>query len=257
MTDAVCRTDYSSGEGFGVVCLKCGERLGYWIIQGDDIPAPCENCFPDEYKRQAGLKRSEAKTANIKALKLGSQLTPRFKTMTLDGYEVYDKAQEKALSVCHEFVENFSVHLESGTWLTMLGGCGTGKGHLAAAICNALIERSQTSCLYQKYYELIRRIKASWNKNATESEGDILSAMRDVDLLVLDEIGVQFNTPAERLILYAVLDHRYEWCRPTIITSNLTLKQLNKVVGERLISRLADKGNLVIGFTWADYRQRK
>ena len=42
-----------------------------------------------------------------------------------------------------------------------------------------------------------------------------------------------------------------------IITSNSWLKEMQKIMGERFISRLRDKDNLVIELNWIDKRQQK
>lgn len=139
-----------------------------------------------------------------------------------------------------------------------MGPCGTGKGHLAAAIIKEVIRRHGATALFVKYHDLVRKIKHSWSKNSEQSEEQILKAVREVDLLVLDEIGVQFDTNAERLILYAILDHRYEYLKPTILTTNLNMKQLEKVAGERIVDRLHDQEseNKIFIFNWKSYRRK-
>ena len=40
------------------------------------------------------------------------------------------------------------------------------------------------------------------------------------DLLILDEVGVQFGSETEKMILFEIINGRYEQLKPTIVISN-------------------------------------
>ena len=72
------------------------------------------------------------------------------------------------------------------------------------------------------------------------------------DLLIIDEIGVQFSTDAERQILYDVFDRRYEAFRPTFLISNLELRStenqlgVDRILGARIIDRSINSKTKII-----------
>ena len=78
----------------------------------------------------------------------------------------------------------------------------------------------------------------------------------NIDLLVIDEVGIQFGTDTERMILYEILDLRYEAMRPVILTTNITdLKSLEKLLGERIIDRLFEGESKIVLFEWESHRR--
>jgi len=238
----------------GDSCSKCGKSLRVFFNKNSEsIYEPCKDCFPEEWERLRKEVTAQVKQNKVRDLMEGCMLSPRFKLKTFDNYTVDLPAQKKVLEVSKCFAENFPKCQEKGTWIAFLGKCGTGKGHLAASIVQYVIEHHGVSALYIKLIDIVSRIKSDWNK-----EEAVIKKLREVDLLVIDEIGVQFNTEAERLILYRILDHRYEYLKPTIITSNHNLTELEKIIGQRIISRLYDREseNAIYKFVWDDYRQK-
>ena len=74
------------------------------------------------------------------------------------------------------------------------------------------------------------------------------------DLLILDEVGVQFGSDAEKLILFEIINTRYQDMKPTILISNLTLVELGKYIGERVVDRMREGGGAILSFDWDSYR---
>jgi len=88
------------------------------------------------------------------------------------------------------------------------------------------------------------------------TQSEFLRRMGELDLLVIDEVGVQFGTDTERMILYEVLDLRYEAMLPVILTSNIrNMKTLEKLLGERIIDRLFEGESRILFFDWESYRR--
>jgi len=260
-TSATMSPNISGDEGN---CPKCGCSLRVFGAEYRDENGalryePCPDCFPEEHEREKSRYTQIARQKRIERLLGESCLSPRFVSRTFENFDASGSADKKRiLDECRRFAQEFPDRQRKGTWLAFMGPCGTGKGHLAAAVVREVIERHGATALFVKYHDLVRRIKHSWGPDAAESEERILKAVREVDLLVLDEIGVQFDTNAERLILYAVLDHRYEFLKPTILTTNLNLEQLERVAGERVVDRLHDQesGNKVFVFNWKSHRRK-
>lgn len=245
-------------------CIQCGKPARVFLYayenpdpDGGDILCPCPECFPDQLEALTRKYRQIIHQRKVERLLGESQLSPRFQVKTFENYDVSGTPQKEAIFYeCKSFAEDFPVCQTWGTWFTFMGPCGTGKGHLSAAIIKAVIQLHGATALFVKLHDLVREIKQSWGQDSEKTEDEILKVVRGVDLLVLDDIGMQFETKTERLILYSVLDYRYEYLKPTILTTNLNLLQLEKVIGERIVDRLHEGGNRILVFDWESYRRK-
>lgn len=158
-----------------------------------------------------------------------------------------------------EYFTNFSDVLDSGRCMIFTGRTGTGKNHLACAIANGLLNQGHTVVIIT-VRDLISKVKATWSKNAEQTELQVMQLFVGVDLLVLDEIGVQFDSEAERLIMYDVINGRYAEMKPTIVISNFPVDSpdggpsIRKVIGDRCLDRLRESGGKQVIFDWDSYR---
>lgn len=133
----------------------------------------------------------------------------------------------------------------------LIGAVGTGKTHIAYAILNRLAEIRTSSRSNYRYYSddkviyatigsIIDDVRALWNGNATWYERDRLTDLKKVPLLIVEEVGVQFGTDAERQNIYPIFDERYKNELPTILISNLSLGQVRETLGQRIYDRVID-----------------
>ena len=102
--------------------------------------------------------------------------------------------------------------------------------------------------------QLVRAIRSTWKRDSEKSEDEVLKAIIAYDLLIIDEIGVQYETESEKLILFDVLNGRYENVKPTILLTNLVGQELNTCIGERNVDRIQEGGGTIVSFTWESYR---
>ena len=134
-----------------------------------------------------------------------------------------------------KFIEKESLYL--------FGKVGTGKTIKASVIFLQNQEENYiTNC--NKTYEfisipnLLMMIKDSFDCDEIR-ESDIIKKYSEVDILVLDDFGIEKTTDWSLQILYLIINYRYEYLKQTIITSNISLEQLAKKLGdERIPSRL-------------------
>ena len=186
--------------------------------------------------------------------KVNSAAIPeRFKTRTLDSYIASASGQHKALAFAKEYAENFDEVLQTGRSAIFVGKPGTGKTHLAIGIALSIMQQ-QRAPLFVTVQRLIRRVKDSW-QTKTETESEVIDAFASPDLLILDEVGVQFGSEFEKQVLFDVLNERYEKLKPSILLSNIPSEQLADYLGERVTDRLRENGGALIGFNWDSYRK--
>jgi len=178
----------------------------------------------------------------------------RFSGATLDNYSAPEPGpQVAALNWAKDYANAFDLALASGRSALFCGKTGTGKTHLAIAILKHVL-RAGCSGRYALVYDLIRDVKDTWSQAATKTHTATVSGYTKPDLLVLDEIGVQFGTDAERNILFEVLGKRYNDMRPTILISNLQPDDVAKFLGTRVVDRIRENGGMLVTFTWDSHR---
>ncbi|WP_051299096.1 ATP-binding protein [Marinobacterium litorale] len=228
------------------------------------LESECPKCLEEreaeeERKRQIEFeeeRRKAAVAAKRKQLeqRISSSLIPdKYLTRSFDNYRVETDAQGRALETTRRFAEHFDQFQRTGAGLIMIGRPGTGKTHLACAIANALIEKGAT-VLFVTVSKMIRRIRETYRRDSEYTEQQMIDSLRDVDLLIIDEVGIQRGTESEEHLLFEVLNERNSVFGPTIILSNLTVEEIKAYVGERALDRLREGGGKLVVFDWGSYR---
>ncbi|VEB61335.1 DNA replication protein DnaC [Salmonella enterica subsp. enterica] len=82
-----------------------------------------------------------------------------------------------------------------------------------------------------------------------------LMTFAKVDLLVLDEVGIQRGSSGEKVILNQVIDRRLSSMRPVGVLTNLNHEGLLDSLGARVIDRLQMDGGMWVNFDWGSYRK--
>jgi DNA replication protein DnaC len=174
-----------------------------------------------------------------------------FLDATWDDYKPVNKDAAAVKIICHEYADTFT---RTAGDLVMIGACGTGKNMLASLV-GLHIMRNEFSYFYTTAMRLVRTVKDSW-RDKDSSEQEVIDSFTRPNLLCIDEIGVQFGSPTEQLFITEVINNRYEAKRPTILISNLTLPQVEEVLGARAIDRFHERGKFLV-FKWDSYRRRR
>jgi DNA replication protein DnaC len=198
---------------------------------------------------RAARDRQEAFT---KAMERACMPT-RFYSKGLETYKAVNEGQKEAMRAARNYCSNFKSCRENGTCMVFTGTPGTGKTHLALGIVKQVISAGYT-CRYTRAFELIEAIRATWRRDSKTTEKQILQAFTEVDLLVLDEVGVQYGTESETVELFKVLDTRYLDVKPSIILTNVSRIDLQNYLGARAFDRLKEGGGMFVQFTWESFR---
>lgn len=181
-----------------------------------------------------------------------SGISPLHQNCTFNNYIAATSEQQRALARARQYAENFG---NSFGGFIFSGNPGTGKNHLAAAIGNHIIQNGK-SILIATLPDLMMRVRETYQKDAKTSESALVDDLCAVDLLVLDDVGVQRNNLNEDLIIFQVVDRRLANKKPVGVLTNLDFEQLTVVLGERVIDRLRMGTPTVINFNWQSYRRQ-
>ena len=244
-----------------VTCEKHGEYTAtittmIWDIgKPHEWTTPCPGC---EQEREERRKREDEERAEkerrcrIAVNRKAATIPSRFAGCTFENYVTSNEGQKRALLFAQAFAENFAAMQEAGNSLTLYGTPGTGKTHLACAVANHILDSGRT-VIYTRAIDLIHAIRETW-RDHSKSQIEVTGRYQTTGLLIVDEIGVQFGSEAERTQLFEVLDERYGEMRPTLIVSNLNLKGLQDSLGGRIYDRLMQNGSGCAVFDWRSYR---
>ncbi|MFM2477391.1 ATP-binding protein [Celerinatantimonas sp. MCCC 1A17872] len=138
----------------------------------------------------------------------------------------------------------------------MLGTPGTGKNHLASALGNAILAQGG-SVLIATVSELMIRIKDTYRNDSQLTEAKIIKWLSHVDLLVLDEVGIQNRSVNENVLINEVINQRSMRNKPTGVLSNLDQNGLVEVLGARAVDRILEGNSMWLSFNWPSFRQMK
>jgi DNA replication protein DnaC len=192
---------------------------------------------------------------NMVNRKIKAGIPERFIGRGLDEYTTDRPGQERAARQVRGYIDNLPAVIAAGKCLMLLGSVGTGKTHLACSIVQAAIESGRRA-RYETVMNTIRRIRETWGRQSQETERQVLAELAGLDLLVMDEIGQQYGTDNEKVLLYDVINSRYEKRLPTVVVSNFNVDGVGDYLGERVIDRLRENGGSAIIFEWDSYRKK-
>ncbi len=136
-----------------------------------------------------------------------------------------------------------------GAFLT--GSRGVGKTHLAAALMREAMLAAKPVKYLDAYRidlhklprfvsvpELLLEIRDTYNGNGV-SEKEVIDKYSWVDVLVLDDLGVEKPSKWVLQTLYIIIDRRYREDLRTIMTSKLGIEEVEDKLDDRIASRIA------------------
>lgn len=180
------------------------------------------------------------------------QFQLRYYSNQSDGGEPSPRAHmAQIFSFCQEYAAHFSQHAES---LLFQGRTGLGKTHLSLAIARKVIEKG-----FGVVYGSVQNFVSTLEKERfgrSDADSDTNQTLLHCDLLILDDLGTEFSTSFVTAALYNLINTRLMAEKPTIISTNLSMKELLDRYGERMVSRMIG-GYIRFEFAGKDIRQLK
>lgn len=219
------------------------------------IWSKCQSCEDEARKtrEEEDAKRQLAAMERRHAERLHfARIPARFIGRTFETFKAETDAQKHAQAIARDFAEQFDDNHKHGRGLIFSGLPGTGKSHLAAAILQSMLKRD---VCYVTCLDMIREVRGAWRKDSDRSELEVLGTLGGLDLLVIDEVGVQYGTEGEQTIIFDILDRRYRDVLPTVILTNQDKAGFKTFIGERTFDRLTETCRWV-PFDWGSYRSQ-
>ncbi|KAE9823107.1 DNA replication protein DnaC [Escherichia coli] len=163
-------------------------------------------------------------------------------------YRVQNDGQRHALSQAKSIADEL---MTGCTNFVFSGKPGTGKNHLAAAIGNRLMSKGR-SVIIVTVSDVMSVLHESYDNG--KSGEKFLQELCGVDLLVLDEIGMQRDTRNEQVTLNQIVDRRTASLLSVGMLTNLNHAAMNTLLGERVMDRMSMNGGRWVTFNWESWR---
>ena len=144
------------------------------------------------------------------------------------------------------------------TLIYISGDTGTGKTFLVRCMASKLIENHHLVCLTSAF-AMNQDFLKSYSCKDIEQKQSLLSKYFDSEVLIIDDLGTELRQPSiTNNMLYQLLSERKNKHLPTIITTNLDLKDLQDYYDERVSSRVIDKAtSICLSIKGPDLRLKK
>ena len=227
--------DYINDDGL-LICGQCNTPKQCRVELFGRIRTPYCLCKCQIDKRDAEdaeIKRQERERRINKMRKMGFPDAE----MQRCNFDLDDNQNPKITNAAKKYVENFKDIKKRGSGLLLFGNVGSGKTFTAACVANALIDRGYP-CLVTNFARLTNTISGMYDGKQAYIDG-----LNKFDLLVIDDLGSERETEYMGEIVHNIIDSRYRANLPLIITTNLSLTDLQNpsdVRKQRIYSRLLE-----------------
>ncbi len=211
--------DYMDTETGLLVCGKCHTKKQKKIsFLGVERVVDCLcRCAAEEMEREREKHRAEEELLHIRQMKSAGLQDSTFFDYTFANCD----ETHPCVQYARRYVGNFAEFQKNGQGLLFWGNVGTGKTFLAGCIANALMEKN-IPVLMTSFPKLLNALGGLYSGEKNE----YLKSLNQYRLLIIDDLGVERDTPYVLETVYLVIDERYKSGKPFIITTNLLLEKL-------------------------------
>lgn len=206
----------------------------------------CQDTGVAEGKTCACVRREMQRLRREEIEAMSSLSVTSFDTMKLDYYpntpdpktgRSVRQYMAELLADLRDYAEEFDLDSEN---LMLTGNAGLGKTHAALAVAGAALDKGY-DVIYISSPDFFSRVETLHFGSDPAGEKDaLLDTVGGADLLILDDLGTEFNSSFVISTLYSLLNDRLGRRRPTILTTNIvdgTL--LEKLYTEKVASRIS------------------
>lgn len=214
-------------------CPHC-EDVGY-ILDGDKF-IECECRKVQELARKK-------KVAGI---------TPHLQKMTFEAFDYSYYTTEQRGKNRATFRENaratmaaaqkFSRDIIEGNpteGMLLMGNVGCGKTYLAASIANELAA-NDVAVKFVVVPDFLDKLRYTFGDNSPVGELELMEPVKTAPVLILDDLGAHNYTDWSIKTLFSIINYRVNYELPMVVTTNLSVEEIEELIGSRIYSRLIE-----------------
>lgn len=215
-------------NGF-LICGKCRtpkQKNVEFCGEMRKVPVLCK-CGEAEVQEEKNRKAKMEMEMEVDKLKKASLMDEKFRESTFASYQ-QNKHNARNFRLCKRYADGFDEMLAKNQGLLMYGDVGTGKSFAAACIGNQLLA-SCTSVVMTSFVVLLG-LGQGFNG---ENEDKYIWRLNRAKLLIIDDLGAERSTDYALEKVYKVIDSRCRTNLPMILTTNLTLAEMQSATDTR------------------------
>src|SRR4030043_241165 len=236
---------------------------------GENALVPCPRCVvskclcggedPYFFYKEGKIEECFCRDTRMKIIKINmiynrSGINRKFRGMRLNDFKSLSRQADDAKNSAYDILKQFP-DVKKGLFLW--GNPGTGKTLLASIILTELIIRYAVEGRFISISRnLFKTLQESFHEGSETfgESGKIEKELADVDILIVDDFGIQKDTEWKQETLYDLVDARYEAEKFTIFTSNKNPhKALKDLSQGRILSRIKEMCR-ILEISGEDYR---
>jgi DNA replication protein DnaC len=151
---------------------------------------------------------------------------------------------QKIVAGCKNFIRHFDQRHDS---LLFMGNTGVGKTFLANCVAKELLDRGNTVIYLTAFrlFDILEKHKFGRNEDNTYHAASQFDYILESDLLIIDDLGTELNNAFTTSQLYLIMNERLLRHKSTLISTNLSLENLNMNYSERIYSRLISNYTII------------
>lgn len=160
---------------------------------------------------------------------------------------------QRNFDILREYAETFSTASDN---LILCGATGLGKTHLSTAVARRVIDRG-----FDVYYASALQMFSDFEhtrfgSGLADAPSVDIARYSECELLILDDLGTEVTNQFTNSCLYLVLNNRINLRRPTVISTNLSGKEIKERYTDRIASRILGDFKPLL-FVGTDVRRQK
>lgn len=227
--------DYTGGDGL-LHCGKCHkpkekilefpgslDRNGTGRRMKVRCMCECETAARDKMLRQ---EKEREELQQLQRLRDSSLIESRLRAAKLSSF-IKTRDNQKLYTMAQRYVENFEDMYRRSQGILFWGTVGTGKSYTAACIANELLDR-RVPVIMTSFVKILQNIQGG-----NVDEAQYIAQLNRARLLIIDDLGTERNTDYALEKVCNVIDSRYLSGKPLILTTNLTLPEMQEAQDTR------------------------
>ena len=220
-----------------IYCSRCHTpRQSRHIFSGKVFlpPVRCK-CQQEIFEKEEAQKKLREKQEEIKRMKASGLQDKALYEYTFAS----DNGTNPELRYAHKYVENWPTMKAQSTGLLIWGSIGNGKSFFAGCIANALIDQG-IPVLMTNFSRILNTLTGMHFNDRNQ----FIDSLNHYSLLIIDDLGIERNSEFALEQVFHVIDSRYRSKKPFIVTTNLTLEELNRpsdLAHQRIYDRILER----------------